>query len=81
MGKTFELLNCDKHKALLLRSGRDPGEVRPDITHQVPARHWQHGLVWGVRGHAGVALAAGKCPRSVGYRLMALGWEHRHTRT
>lgn len=37
MGKTFELLNCDKHKALLLRNGRDPGEVRPDITHQVPA--------------------------------------------
>ncbi|XP_062450746.1 ribosomal RNA small subunit methyltransferase NEP1 isoform X2 [Rhea pennata] len=35
VGKAFELLNCDKHKALLLRSGRDPGEVRPDITHQV----------------------------------------------
>uniref|UniRef100_A0A803VND6 EMG1 N1-specific pseudouridine methyltransferase n=1 Tax=Ficedula albicollis TaxID=59894 RepID=A0A803VND6_FICAL len=35
VGKTFELLNCDKHKALLLRNGRDPGEVRPDITHQV----------------------------------------------
>ncbi|XP_068813176.1 ribosomal RNA small subunit methyltransferase NEP1 isoform X1 [Struthio camelus] len=34
VGKAFELLNCDKHKALLLRSGRDPGEVRPDITHQ-----------------------------------------------
>ncbi|NXW81237.1 NEP1 methyltransferase, partial [Hirundo rustica] len=34
VGKTFELLNCDKHKALLLRNGRDPGEVRPDITHQ-----------------------------------------------
>lgn len=35
MGKTFELLNCDKHKAMLLRSGRDPAAVRPDITHQV----------------------------------------------
>ncbi|XP_057260431.1 ribosomal RNA small subunit methyltransferase NEP1 isoform X2 [Pezoporus wallicus] len=35
VGKTFELLNCDKHKALLLRNGRDPAEVRPDITHQV----------------------------------------------
>ncbi|KAH1185476.1 ribosomal RNA small subunit methyltransferase NEP1 [Mauremys mutica] len=34
VGKTYELLNCDKHKSLLLRSGRDPGEVRPDITHQ-----------------------------------------------
>ncbi|KAM4682084.1 ribosomal RNA small subunit methyltransferase NEP1 isoform 1-T1 [Amazona ochrocephala] len=34
VGKTFELLNCDKHKALLLRNGRDPAEVRPDITHQ-----------------------------------------------
>ncbi|KAJ7418622.1 Ribosomal RNA small subunit methyltransferase NEP1 [Pitangus sulphuratus] len=34
VGKTFELLNCDKHKAMLLRIGRDPGEVRPDITHQ-----------------------------------------------
>lgn len=35
VGKTFELLNCDKHKSLILRSGRDPGVVRPDITHQV----------------------------------------------
>ncbi|NXL66180.1 NEP1 methyltransferase, partial [Chordeiles acutipennis] len=34
VGKTFELLNCDKHKALLLRNGRDPAEARPDITHQ-----------------------------------------------
>ncbi|KAI6080015.1 hypothetical protein LUU34_01439000 [Aix galericulata] len=34
VGKTFELLNCDKHKAMLLRSGRDPAAVRPDITHQ-----------------------------------------------
>lgn len=35
VGKTYELLNCDKHKSLLLRNGRDPGGVRPDITHQV----------------------------------------------
>ncbi|KAH0628566.1 hypothetical protein JD844_009906 [Phrynosoma platyrhinos] len=34
VGKTYELLNCDKHKSLLLRSGRDPGTVRPDIAHQ-----------------------------------------------
>lgn len=35
VGKTYELLNCDKHKSMLLKNGRDPGEVRPDITHQV----------------------------------------------
>ncbi|KAG8130205.1 hypothetical protein E2320_016926 [Naja naja] len=35
VGKTYELLNCDKHKSLLLRNGRDPGGVRPDITHQL----------------------------------------------
>ncbi|XP_077201872.1 ribosomal RNA small subunit methyltransferase NEP1 isoform X1 [Paroedura picta] len=34
VGKTYELLNCDKHKSLLLRNGRDPGAVRPDIAHQ-----------------------------------------------
>ncbi|XP_057554307.1 ribosomal RNA small subunit methyltransferase NEP1-like isoform X2 [Hippopotamus amphibius kiboko] len=34
MGKTYELLNCDKHKSMLLRNGRDPGEVRPDLAHQ-----------------------------------------------
>ncbi|XP_045151932.1 ribosomal RNA small subunit methyltransferase NEP1 [Echinops telfairi] len=33
-GRTYELLNCDKHKSMLLKNGRDPGEVRPDITHQ-----------------------------------------------
>ncbi|XP_075408225.1 ribosomal RNA small subunit methyltransferase NEP1 [Tenrec ecaudatus] len=33
-GRTYELLNCDKHKAMLLKNGRDPGEVRPDIAHQ-----------------------------------------------
>ncbi|XP_041038590.1 ribosomal RNA small subunit methyltransferase NEP1, partial [Carcharodon carcharias] len=34
VGKTFELLNCDKHRSLLLKHGRDPGSVRPDIAHQ-----------------------------------------------
>lgn len=34
VGKTYELLNCDRHKSMLLKNGRDPGEVRPDITHQ-----------------------------------------------
>ncbi|XP_075468768.1 ribosomal RNA small subunit methyltransferase NEP1 [Ascaphus truei] len=34
VGKTYELLNCDQHKAMLLKNGRDPGQVRPDITHQ-----------------------------------------------
>ncbi|KAG2469612.1 NEP1 methyltransferase, partial [Polypterus senegalus] len=34
VGKTFELLNCDKHKNIILKSGRDLGSVRPDITHQ-----------------------------------------------
>ncbi|XP_027823726.1 ribosomal RNA small subunit methyltransferase NEP1 isoform X4 [Ovis aries] len=35
VGKTYELLNCDKHKSILLKNGRDPGEVRPDIAHQL----------------------------------------------
>ncbi|OCT69780.1 ribosomal RNA small subunit methyltransferase NEP1 [Xenopus laevis] len=34
VGKTYELLNCDQHKSLLIKNGRDPGQVRPDITHQ-----------------------------------------------
>uniref|UniRef100_UPI00398F86D8 ribosomal RNA small subunit methyltransferase NEP1 n=1 Tax=Pristiophorus japonicus TaxID=55135 RepID=UPI00398F86D8 len=34
VGKTFELLNCDKHKSIILKHGRDPGAIRPDITHQ-----------------------------------------------
>ncbi|XP_039259161.1 ribosomal RNA small subunit methyltransferase NEP1-like [Styela clava] len=33
-GKTFELLNCDKHKGLLKKHNRDLGSCRPDITHQ-----------------------------------------------
>lgn len=33
-GKTFELLNCDKHKGLLRKHNRDLGSCRPDITHQ-----------------------------------------------
>ncbi|KAM8924487.1 ribosomal RNA small subunit methyltransferase NEP1 [Pelodytes ibericus] len=34
VGKTYELLNCDQHKSVLVKNGRDPGQVRPDITHQ-----------------------------------------------
>ncbi|KAJ1122365.1 hypothetical protein NDU88_000855 [Pleurodeles waltl] len=34
VGKTYELLNCDKHKSMLIKNGRDPGQVRPDIAHQ-----------------------------------------------
>eukprot|EP00004_Rigifila_ramosa_P002499 TRINITY_DN12622_c0_g1_i1.p1 TRINITY_DN12622_c0_g1~~TRINITY_DN12622_c0_g1_i1.p1 ORF type:complete len:228 (-),score=72.50 TRINITY_DN12622_c0_g1_i1:10-693(-) len=30
----FQLLNCDDHKGLLSKSGRDPALYRPDITHQ-----------------------------------------------
>lgn len=33
-GKTFELLNCDDHKGILKKTGRDPADYRPDITHQ-----------------------------------------------
>lgn len=33
-GKTFELLNCDKHKGILRKHNRDIGSCRPDITHQ-----------------------------------------------
>jgi rRNA small subunit pseudouridine methyltransferase Nep1 len=29
-----ELLNCDDHKNLLHKNGRDPSEIRPDILHQ-----------------------------------------------
>ncbi|XP_073703628.1 ribosomal RNA small subunit methyltransferase NEP1 [Garra rufa] len=34
VGKIFELLNCDQHKNIIVKSGRDPGTIRPDITHQ-----------------------------------------------
>ncbi|XP_050988463.1 ribosomal RNA small subunit methyltransferase NEP1 [Labeo rohita] len=34
VGKAFELLNCDQHKGMIIKSGRDPGTIRPDITHQ-----------------------------------------------
>ncbi|XP_072106323.1 ribosomal RNA small subunit methyltransferase NEP1 [Mobula birostris] len=34
VGKTFELLNCDRHRSLLTKNGRDPAHFRPDITHQ-----------------------------------------------
>ncbi|TNN51912.1 Ribosomal RNA small subunit methyltransferase NEP1 [Liparis tanakae] len=35
VGKTFELLNCDQHKNMIVKSGRNPGHIRPDITHQL----------------------------------------------
>ena len=31
----YQLLNCDDHQGALRRLGRDIGEARPDITHQV----------------------------------------------
>ncbi|XP_002129084.2 ribosomal RNA small subunit methyltransferase NEP1 [Ciona intestinalis] len=34
VAKSFELLNCDKHKSTLKKNNRDPGSCRPDITHQ-----------------------------------------------
>jgi len=34
VGKTFELLNCDQHKNMIIKNKRDPGKIRPDITHQ-----------------------------------------------
>jgi rRNA small subunit pseudouridine methyltransferase Nep1 len=35
----YQLLNCDDHQGALRRMGRDIGEARPDITHQVhPSR-------------------------------------------
>lgn len=37
VGKTFELLNCDQHKNMIVKNGRNPGNIRPDITHQVKA--------------------------------------------
>ncbi|VDD75764.1 unnamed protein product [Mesocestoides corti] len=33
-GKEYQLLNPDKHKDRILRSGRDLSTIRPDITHQ-----------------------------------------------
>ena len=34
VGKSYELLNCDKHKHILRKNKRDLGSSRPDITHQ-----------------------------------------------
>ncbi|XP_045173344.2 ribosomal RNA small subunit methyltransferase NEP1-like [Mercenaria mercenaria] len=34
VGKTFELLNCDKHKSIAKKFKRDIATCRPDITHQ-----------------------------------------------
>lgn len=33
-GKSFELLNCDKHKTIMRKNKKDPATARPDITHQ-----------------------------------------------
>lgn len=33
----YALLNCDDHKNIHKKYGRDPGESRPDILHQVRA--------------------------------------------
>jgi len=33
-GKSFELLNCDDHRGILKKTGKDPALYRPDITHQ-----------------------------------------------
>ncbi|CAL8069598.1 unnamed protein product [Calicophoron daubneyi] len=33
-GKEYQLLNPDKHKDRILKSGKDPSDIRPDITHQ-----------------------------------------------
>lgn len=35
VGKKFELLNCDTHKSILQKNGRDIAASRPDIAHQV----------------------------------------------
>lgn len=35
VGHEFGLLNCDDHVSIMKKSGRDPAEARPDITHQV----------------------------------------------
>lgn len=56
VGKTYELLNCDKHKSMLLKNGRDPGEVRPDIAHQVtPGAELRPWGLW-TEGKAAVGL-------------------------
>lgn len=34
VGNAFELLNCDDHINIMRRNKKDPGSVRPDITHQ-----------------------------------------------
>ncbi|KAL9989639.1 hypothetical protein ACROYT_G004206 [Oculina patagonica] len=33
-GKSFELLNCDKHKTIMRKNKKDPATARPDIAHQ-----------------------------------------------
>lgn len=35
VGQNFELLASDKHAGFLKKNKKDPGDYRPDITHQV----------------------------------------------
>ena len=35
VGKGYDLLNSDDHLNFLRKHGKDPGQYRPDITHQV----------------------------------------------
>lgn len=34
VGNNFQLLNCDEHAGILKKDNRQPGDSRPDITHQ-----------------------------------------------
>ncbi|XP_002735042.1 ribosomal RNA small subunit methyltransferase NEP1-like [Saccoglossus kowalevskii] len=34
VGKSFELLSCDRHKSFMRKFKKDPAKYRPDITHQ-----------------------------------------------
>jgi rRNA small subunit pseudouridine methyltransferase Nep1 len=34
VGKTYELLNCDRHKQYIIKNKKDPSDCRPDILHQ-----------------------------------------------
>ncbi|CAF0777617.1 unnamed protein product [Brachionus calyciflorus] len=34
VGKTYELLNCDRHKQYIIKHKKDPSDCRPDILHQ-----------------------------------------------
>jgi rRNA small subunit pseudouridine methyltransferase Nep1 len=34
-GKDYQLLNCDDHRHIIRKLGRDIADCRPDITHQI----------------------------------------------